>query len=46
VKGNLVNDTWLAAVAIEGNYPLVSLDKDFSRFPGLRWVNPLDVPAS
>jgi len=40
--GNLVNDAHLAALAIEHGAELNSGDADFSRFAGLRWVNPLD----
>jgi hypothetical protein len=40
--GNLVSDAHLAAVAIEHGAELSSCDADFSRFPGLRWTNPLD----
>ena len=40
--GNLVNDAHLAALAIEHGAELHSCDSDFSRFSGLRWVNPLD----
>ncbi len=39
--GNLATDLHLAALAIEHNAELHSNDLDFSRFPGLRWVNPL-----
>lgn len=38
--GNLVNDAHLAALAIEHGAELNSLDSDFSRFSGLRWINP------
>jgi uncharacterized protein len=38
---NLVSDAHLAALAIEHGAELNSCDSDFSRFPGLRWVNPL-----
>jgi uncharacterized protein len=38
---NLVSDAHLAALAIEHGAELHSCDSDFSRFPGLRWVNPL-----
>lgn len=39
--GNLVTDAHLAALAIEHGAELCSCDADFSRFPGLRWVDPL-----
>lgn len=39
--GNLTTDAHLAALAIEHQAELHSTDADFSRFPGLRWVNPL-----
>lgn len=41
VGGNLVNDAHLAALAIEHGATLYSSDNDFSRFAGLRWVDPL-----
>lgn len=40
--GNLVADAHLAALAIEHGAELHSADRDFGRFPGLRWANPLD----
>lgn len=39
--GNLVPDAHLAALAIEHGAELYSSDADFSRFSGLRWVDPL-----
>ena len=39
--GNLVTDAHLAALAIEHGATLASSDRDFSRFPRLRWVDPL-----
>ena len=39
--GNLTSDAHLAALAIEHGGELCSADADFSRFAGLRWVNPL-----
>jgi len=30
-------------VAIELGATWVTLDRDFARFPGLRWVSPLDA---
>jgi hypothetical protein len=40
--GRLTTDSHLAAMAIEHQAELHSNDADFSRFPGLRWVNPLE----
>lgn len=40
--GNLTSDAHLAALTIEHGAELCSADADFSRFPGLRWVNPLE----
>lgn len=42
VTGNLVPDAQLAALAIEHGVELASADSDFQRFPGLRWINPLN----
>ena len=44
VAGNLTTDAHLAVLAIENQAQLASSDSDFSRFPGLRWTNPLDRP--
>ena len=41
VGGNLVTDCHIAALAIEYQAEVHSNDTDFSRFPGLRWRNPL-----
>lgn len=41
-RGSLVADAQHAAVAIEHGATWVTLDRDFSRFPGLRWRSPLD----
>ncbi|MDQ3400856.1 MAG: PIN domain-containing protein [Chloroflexota bacterium] len=41
VKGNLVADAYLAALAIESGAEWITTDRDFSRFPGLRWRHPL-----
>ncbi len=41
VRGNLVPDATLAALAIEHGLTLCSTDTDFARFTALRWVNPL-----
>ena len=42
VKGNLVPDAYLAALAIESGSEWVTTDRDYSRFPGLHWRHPLD----
>jgi toxin-antitoxin system PIN domain toxin len=36
VAGNLVGDAHLAALALEHDATVVSFDRDFGRFPGLR----------
>ncbi len=41
-KGNLVPDAFLAAIAIEAGAELVTTDRDFSRFSGLRCRHPFD----
>ncbi|MGJ3241360.1 MAG: TA system VapC family ribonuclease toxin [Opitutales bacterium] len=43
VVGNLVHDAHLAALAMEHHAVLWSTDRDFARFPGLQWHNPLDL---
>lgn len=40
-RGNLIHDAYLAALAIESGSEWVTTDRDFSRFPGLRWRHPL-----
>lgn len=39
--GALVMDAAVAALAIEHGATLYTTDRDFSRFPGLKWTNPL-----
>lgn len=39
--GNLTTDAHLAALAIERGLILQTTDADFTRFPGLKWNNPL-----
>ncbi len=41
VGANLVTDSHIAALAMEYQAEVHSNDSDFSRFPGLRWRNPL-----
>ena len=40
-SGDLVPDAYLAAVATVLGAELVTADRDFARFPGLRWRHPL-----
>jgi toxin-antitoxin system PIN domain toxin len=42
-RGDLVTDAHLAALAIEHGATLCTTDRDFARFPGLRWQNPLQA---
>lgn len=39
-RGNLVADAYHAALAIESGAEWVTTDRDFARFPGLRWRHP------
>jgi uncharacterized protein len=41
LRGNLVADADLAALAIEHGVAVCSADTDFARFRELRWINPL-----
>ncbi len=43
VKGNLVPDAYLAALAIESGCEWVTMDRDFSRFAGLRLRHPANA---
>jgi toxin-antitoxin system PIN domain toxin len=40
--GNVVPDAYHAALAIEHGCEFITTDRDFARFPGLRWRHPLD----
>jgi toxin-antitoxin system PIN domain toxin len=42
VRGNLVPDAYLAALAIESGSEWITTDRDYSRFPLLKWRHPLD----
>ena len=39
-RGNLIPDAWFAALAIEAGCDWITLDRDYARFPGLRWRAP------
>jgi uncharacterized protein len=41
-RGPRVTDAWFAALAIEWGCEWVTMDRDFARFPGLKW----SVPAA
>ena len=41
-SGALVSDAEIAALTIEYGGVLHTADRDFARFPGLRWKNPLE----
>lgn len=41
LRGNLVSDAHLAALAIEHGVGVCSADSDFARFPGVNWYNPV-----
>lgn len=40
LRGNILSDAHLAALAIEHGLSLASADTDFARFSELRWVDP------
>lgn len=41
-SGPLVSDAELVALTVEYGGVLYTADRDFARFPGLRWTNPLN----
>jgi toxin-antitoxin system PIN domain toxin len=43
-RGPLVTDAWFAALAIEWGCEWITLDRDYARFPGLKWQMPV-APA-
>jgi predicted nucleic acid-binding protein len=46
MSSRLVSDAHLAALAIEHGLTVCSTDGDFSKFPGLKWHNPLAATNS
>ena len=42
-RGNLVPDAWFAALALESGCEWITLDRDYARFPGLKWRLPAHV---
>jgi hypothetical protein len=41
-RGNLIPDAYLAALAIESGCEWITADRDYARFPGLKWRHPLE----
>ena len=41
LRGNLISDAHLAALAIEHGLTMYSADTDFARFSELRWIDPV-----
>jgi len=39
-SGNLIADAWFAALAIEYGCEWITNDRDYARFPGLKWRRP------
>jgi uncharacterized protein len=44
--GNLIPDVWFAALAIESDCEWITTDRDYERFPGLRWRHPFNGKAA
>jgi predicted nucleic acid-binding protein len=40
-RGNLIPDAYLAALAIETGSEWITSDRDYARFPGLKWRVPV-----
>lgn len=41
MRGNLVTDAQLAALAVEHGLTIYSTDTDFARFEEIKWIDPL-----
>ncbi len=39
-RGARVSDAWFAALAIEWGCEWITIDRDYARFPGLKWLPP------
>jgi len=39
-RGPRVTDVWFAALAIESGCEWITFDRDYARFPGLKWQEP------
>lgn len=40
IRGPRITDAWYAALAIEWDCEWITFDRDYARFPGLRWRTP------
>src|SRR5579863_3380650 len=40
ITGPRISDAWYAALAIEHGCEWITMDRDFARFPGLKWARP------
>lgn len=45
LNGPQITDAAIAAIAMEYDAVIHTNDRDFARFPGLRWLNPLERPS-
>ncbi len=41
-RGNLIPDAYFAALAIESGCEWITTDRDYARFPKLKWSHPLE----
>ncbi len=41
--GSIISDAYLAALVAASKGTLITTDKDFGKFPGLEWRDPLDA---
>ena len=42
-RGSRITDAWFAALAIEWGCEWITCDRDYARFPGLKWHVPRDT---
>lgn len=43
-RGGHITDAYFAALAIESGSEWITTDRDYSRYPGLKWRHPLENP--
>ena len=46
IRGPRVTDAWFAALAIEWGCEWITFDRDFARFPGLKWRLPEAIAST